>query len=67
MARRGDSLTEHILWTAKDVFLEMGFERASMDLKRNVCGTQMCGNAQSVRAGPNNYSIATSHVPPFAS
>jgi AcrR family transcriptional regulator len=31
MARRGDTLTEHILWTAKDVFLEMGFERASMD------------------------------------
>src|SRR5580698_9094599 len=32
MARRGDTLTEHILWTAKDVFLEMGFERASMDV-----------------------------------
>ncbi len=32
MARRGDQLREHILWTAKDVFLEMGFERASMDL-----------------------------------
>ena len=31
MARRGDELREHILWTAKDVFLEMGFERASMD------------------------------------
>jgi AcrR family transcriptional regulator len=31
MARRGDKLREHILWTAKDVFLEMGFERASMD------------------------------------
>jgi AcrR family transcriptional regulator len=30
-ARRGDRLREHILWTAKDVFLEMGFERASMD------------------------------------
>jgi AcrR family transcriptional regulator len=31
MARRGDKLREHILWAAKDVFLEMGFERASMD------------------------------------
>ena len=30
-ARRGDALREHILWTAKDVFLETGFERASMD------------------------------------
>ena len=32
MARRGDQLREHILWAAKDVFLEMGFERASMDV-----------------------------------
>jgi len=32
MARRGDKLREHILWTAKDVFLEMGYERASMDV-----------------------------------
>lgn len=32
MARRGDQLREHILWIAKDVFLEMGFERASMDM-----------------------------------
>ena len=31
MARRGDKLREHILWIAKEVFLEMGFERASMD------------------------------------
>ncbi len=31
MARRGEELREHILWTAKDVFLRMGFERASMD------------------------------------
>jgi AcrR family transcriptional regulator len=31
MARRGETLREHILWTAKDVFLQMGFERASMD------------------------------------
>jgi AcrR family transcriptional regulator len=32
MARRGDELREHILRAAKDVFLEVGFERASMDL-----------------------------------
>lgn len=32
MAMRGDKLREHILWTAKDVFLDMGFERASMDM-----------------------------------
>lgn len=32
MARRGDELREHIMWTAKDVFLELGFERASMDV-----------------------------------
>jgi len=32
MARRGDKLREHILWTAKDVFLETGFERTSMDV-----------------------------------
>src|SRR5260370_18688958 len=32
MARRGDKLSEHILWIAKDVFLEVGFERASMDV-----------------------------------
>lgn len=31
-ARRGDQLREHILWTAKDVFLELGFERTSMDV-----------------------------------
>ncbi len=31
MARRGDELREHILWTAKDAFLELGFQRASMD------------------------------------
>jgi AcrR family transcriptional regulator len=30
--RRGDKLRDHILWVAKDVFLEMGFERASMDV-----------------------------------
>jgi AcrR family transcriptional regulator len=31
MARRGDALREHILWVAKGLFLELGFERASMD------------------------------------
>lgn len=31
MARRGDALRDHILDTAKLVFLESGFERASMD------------------------------------
>lgn len=32
MARRGEELREHILFAAKDVFLEMGFARASMDV-----------------------------------
>ena len=32
VAKRGEPLREHILYTAKDVFLEMGFERASMDV-----------------------------------
>lgn len=31
MAKRSDELSENILWAAKDVFLEVGFERASMD------------------------------------
>ena len=31
MARRGNELRKHILWTAKDAFLEFGFERTSMD------------------------------------
>jgi len=31
VARRGSELREHILSTAKDVFIEMGFERTSMD------------------------------------
>jgi AcrR family transcriptional regulator len=29
---RGDALRQHILYAAKSVFLEIGFERASMDL-----------------------------------
>jgi AcrR family transcriptional regulator len=32
MGKRGDELREHILFAAKDVFLELGFERASMDV-----------------------------------
>lgn len=32
MARRGEELRNHILFVAKDVFLETGFERASMDV-----------------------------------
>ena len=32
MARRGDQLREHILFIAKDVFIEYGFERTSMDV-----------------------------------
>jgi AcrR family transcriptional regulator len=32
MARRGSELREHILAEAKNVFLELGFERTSMDL-----------------------------------
>lgn len=31
MTRRGEDLRVHILWTAKEAFLELGFERASMD------------------------------------
>ena len=31
VGKRGDELREHILWAAKDVFLDEGFERASMD------------------------------------
>ena len=32
IAVRGEKLSEHILWIAKNVFLEVGFERASMDV-----------------------------------
>ena len=39
MAKRGSELREHILWCAKDVFLEQGFERASMDLVSNRAQT----------------------------
>ena len=36
---RGDKLSEHILYVAKDVFLEIGFERASMDVIASRAGT----------------------------
>lgn len=39
MARRGEELRNHILWVAKSVFLEMGFERASMDVVANRAET----------------------------
>lgn len=39
MARRGDELRDHILGVAKGVFLEMGFERASMDEVANRART----------------------------
>ena len=39
MARRGELLREHILWIAKDVILEAGFERASMDEVARRAGT----------------------------
>lgn len=38
-AKRGTELREHILWVAKDVFLELGFERASMDVVANRAET----------------------------
>jgi AcrR family transcriptional regulator len=39
MARRGDDLRDHILGVAKELFLEMGFERASMDEVANRART----------------------------
>ena len=41
MARRGKELREHILWTAKDTFIELGFERTSMDeVARNASASK---------------------------
>jgi AcrR family transcriptional regulator len=37
--RRGEQLRRHILLTAKDVFLEAGYERASMDTVATRAGT----------------------------
>ena len=39
MVKRGQALREHILWTAKEVFLENGFERTSMDEVARRAGT----------------------------
>lgn len=39
MTRRGDELREHVLMTAKDAFIEMGFERTSMDVVAARAGT----------------------------
>ncbi|KJV06534.1 hypothetical protein VZ95_20685 [Elstera litoralis] len=39
MALRGEKLREHILWKAKEVFLEMGFERAAIDVVAARAGT----------------------------
>lgn len=36
---RGEKLRHHILWTAKDVFLAEGFERAGMETIANRAGT----------------------------
>src|SRR5437764_9189298 len=37
--RRGEELRRHILFVAKDVFLETGYERASMDTVAARAGT----------------------------
>lgn len=37
--KRGEELRDHMLRTAKDVFLELGFERASMDVIAERAGT----------------------------
>jgi AcrR family transcriptional regulator len=39
MTKRGPALREHILWKAKEVFLENGFERTSMDEVARRAGT----------------------------
>ena len=39
MTKRGDELREQMLWCAKDVFLDFGFERASMDVIAARAGT----------------------------
>ena len=37
--KRGDDLRDNILWAAREVFLEEGFERASMDVIAKRAGT----------------------------
>jgi AcrR family transcriptional regulator len=39
MKKRGDALRENILWAAREVFLEAGYERASMDVVASRAGT----------------------------
>jgi AcrR family transcriptional regulator len=39
MQKRGDPLRENILWAAREVFLEAGYERASMDAVASRAGT----------------------------
>jgi AcrR family transcriptional regulator len=39
MQKRGDALRENILWAAREVFLESGYERASMDVVAGRAGT----------------------------
>ncbi|MDE2483321.1 MAG: TetR/AcrR family transcriptional regulator [bacterium] len=38
-AKRGGELRQHIMWIAREVFLEGGFERASMDVVAARAGT----------------------------
>ncbi|HYY27394.1 MAG TPA: TetR/AcrR family transcriptional regulator [Chthoniobacterales bacterium] len=39
MKKRGDTLREDILWAAREVILEVGYERASMDAVADRAGT----------------------------
>jgi AcrR family transcriptional regulator len=39
MQKRGAPLRENILWAAREVFLETGYEQASMDVVANRAGT----------------------------
>jgi AcrR family transcriptional regulator len=39
VALRGEALREQILWAAREVFLEAGFDRASMDVVASRAGT----------------------------
>jgi len=39
MQKRGDALREKMLWAAREVFLEAGYERASMDAVASRAGT----------------------------
>ena len=56
MARRGEELRRHILWTAKDVFLELGFERTSMDVVASRAGTSKRSVYAHFRSKENLYS-----------